>query len=157
MVQESAEAGRPQRPRRSPARSPREKSASNGRTGGNGGGSRTSGQLRAGPPFTASSQGDQGELAGLGNATAQLEETESPKPLLNPKEGKPVDLATVRFRIALFSMAILAFVVVASFVSLWRAQPSIDNLTRLLEIIFAPLVALAGVAVAFYYRSKPPS
>jgi hypothetical protein len=157
MVQEPAEADRPQGARRSPARSPEEKSTSNGRSRGNGRGSRTPARSRVGPPITAPSLGDEGELPGPGNAPAQLEETESPKPLLNPKESKPIDLATVRFRIAVFSMAILAFVVVASFVTLWRTQPSIDNLTRLLEIIFAPLVALAGVAVAFYYRSKPPS
>jgi hypothetical protein len=65
-------------------------------------------------------------------------------------------LATARFRIALFSMGILAFVVVGSFASLWRAQPNFDDLARLLEILFAPLVALAGVAVAFYYKSQPP-
>jgi hypothetical protein len=36
---------------------------------------------------------------------------------------------------------------------LWRGG-NVDNLTRLLDIIFAPLVAVVGVAVAFYYRGN---
>jgi hypothetical protein len=43
--------------------------------------------------------------------------------------------------------------VVGSFVTLWHGQ-NIEDLTRLLEIIFAPLVAVVGVAVAFYYRGS---
>lgn len=84
-----------------------------------------------------------------------LEENEVPGQLEVPKTGKPIPLATARFIIALLSIAILAFVVVAAFATLWQGQ-SIDNLSRLLEILFAPLVALVGVAVAFYYRSNPP-
>jgi hypothetical protein len=51
------------------------------------------------------------------------------------------------------SVALLTFVVVASFVTIWLGKP-IDDLTRLLEILFAPLVALVAAAVAFYYRSS---
>jgi hypothetical protein len=76
-----------------------------------------------------------------------------PLQVLTPEYGKPTHLATVRFRIALFSIAILAFVVVAAFVTLWLGG-SVDNLTRVLEIIFAPLIALVAAAVAFYYRSN---
>jgi len=50
-------------------------------------------------------------------------------------------------------VGLLIFVVVASFVSLWHGM-KIDDLTRLLEIIFAPLVAVVAVVVAFYYRSS---
>lgn len=67
-----------------------------------------------------------------------------------PQVGKTIPLPTARFWVALFSIGILAFVVVASFVSLWLGD-SIDNLTRLLDILFAPLVALVAAAVAFYY------
>jgi len=60
-------------------------------------------------------------------------------------------MSWARFWIALIALAILAFVVVASFVTLWLPHPAIDDLTRVLEILFAPLVALVGIAVAFYY------
>ena len=48
-------------------------------------------------------------------------------------------------------MMILGLVVIASFVILWRAKADTDDLTRVLEIIFAPIVALVGVTLAFYY------
>lgn len=77
----------------------------------------------------------------------------APKAGAYPQYGKRLNLDWIRFLIALLSIAILAFVVVAAFVTLWRGQ-SIDGLTRLLEIIFAPLIALVAAAVAFYYRSE---
>ena len=70
-----------------------------------------------------------------------------------PKEGKPTHLAKSRYVIALCSVALLTFVVVAAFVTIWRGQ-NIDNLTRVLEIIFAPIVAVVAAAVAFYYHSS---
>jgi hypothetical protein len=48
-------------------------------------------------------------------------------------------------------MMILGLVVIAPFVILWRAKADTDDLTRVLEIIFAPIVALVGVTLAFYY------
>lgn len=79
--------------------------------------------------------------------------TERPGKIITPKEGKATHLARSRLVLALCSVALLGFVVVASFVTLWRGG-NVDNLTRLLEIIFAPLVAVVGVAVAFYYRGS---
>ena len=70
-----------------------------------------------------------------------------------PKEGKPTHLAKSRYVIALCSVALLTFVVVAAFVTIWRGQ-NIDNLTRVLEIIFAPIVAVVAAAVAFYYHGS---
>jgi hypothetical protein len=145
MVQEPAAADRPQRARRS-ARSPEAKPTRNGQS---------KGQSDS-PPHTVPYLGGEAEPPEPHEALARLEETERPGSLLDPEKGKPTHLATARFRIALFSMGILAFVVVGSFASLWRAQPNFDDLARLLEILFAPLVALAGVAVAFYYKSQPP-
>ena len=75
----------------------------------------------------------------------------APGNITDPEYGKPTHLAKVRFRIALCSLALLAFIVVAAFVTLWAGR-SIDNLTRLLEIIFAPVIAVVAAAVAFYYR-----
>ena len=64
----------------------------------------------------------------------------------------------MRFIIALLSLLILMFVVVMTFVILgWRSSVPVENLMRVLEVLFAPLVALVGVAVAFYYRGNPPS
>jgi len=76
-----------------------------------------------------------------------------PKSLDRPivGQGRKVHMSLARFWIALIALAILAFVVVASFVTLWLPHPAVDNLTRVLEILFAPLVALVGIAVAFYY------
>jgi hypothetical protein len=58
-----------------------------------------------------------------------------------------------RLRIAQYSVGLLAFVVVGSFVTLWLGR-SIDDLSRLLDIIFAPIIAVVAAAVAFYYRSS---
>ena len=71
-------------------------------------------------------------------------------------QRRPIHVNTARFLIALLSLATLVFVVVMSFVTLWRASVPVENLMRLLEVLFAPLVALVGVAVAFYYRGNPP-
>jgi hypothetical protein len=73
-----------------------------------------------------------------------------------PGVGKPFNIHAARFRLALCSIALLAFVVVAAFVGLYLRRSSIEDITRLLEIMFAPLVALVAAAVAFYYRSNPP-
>jgi hypothetical protein len=82
----------------------------------------------------------------------------TPLPLGRPKLGRPIHLNTVRFVIALLSLLILMFVVVMTFVTLcWRSNVPVENLMRVLEVLFAPLVALVGVAVAFYYRGNPPS
>jgi hypothetical protein len=75
-------------------------------------------------------------------------------PSAPPGLDKPVAVTHMdksRFRIALFAVALLAFVVVAAFASLWQGR-NIEDLTRLLEILFAPLVAVVTAVVAFYYR-----
>jgi hypothetical protein len=88
-----------------------------------------------------------GELSGpVGLASA-------PEGIATPEYGKPTHLARARFRIALCSIAVLAFIVVAAFASLWSGQ-SIDSITRLLEVVFAPVVAVVTAAVAFYYRDN---
>lgn len=79
--------------------------------------------------------------------------SERPGMIVTPKQVRATHLAWSRFALAMCSVALLGFVVVASFLTLWRGQ-GIDNLTRLLEIIFAPIVAVVGVAVAFYYRGS---
>lgn len=73
-----------------------------------------------------------------------------------PEEGAPTPMDKYRLRIALCSVALLAFVVVAAFASLWEGQ-AIENLTRLMEIVFAPLVAVVTAVVAFYFTAAPPT
>lgn len=72
-------------------------------------------------------------------------------PLIDVEVRQRADENVVRFRLATASIAILAAVVVAAFVIVWRGQ-NVDRLARVLEILFAPLVAVVGAAVAFYYR-----
>jgi hypothetical protein len=163
MEQAPAGAGGSSGARRSRTGSPAPKPTGNGATP-PAGAPRSNGRRRTAPVQA------EGELSGpvqLGTPLLQslpLEDEEEglsgpvqldtpPLQVLPPEYGKAAHLAVVRFRIALFSIAILSFVVVASFVTLWLGQ-SVDNLTRVLEIIFAPLVALVAAAVAFYYRSN---
>jgi hypothetical protein len=82
-----------------------------------------------------------------------LQEDESPPGLITftGKLSEPVHPTAARYRIARAAMIILGLVVIASFVILWRANAKTDDLTRVLEIIFAPIVALVGVTLAFYY------
>jgi hypothetical protein len=90
-----------------------------------------------------------------GELSAPVGLASAPREIAAPEYGKPTHLAKSRFRIALCSIVILAFIVVAAFVTLWTGR-SIDGLTRLLEIIFAPVVAIVASAVAFYYRDNTP-
>lgn len=79
----------------------------------------------------------------------------SPPPeLIHPKFGRTIHVSTARFIVAMCSIATLIFVVVATFVTLWQGHVLIDELMRVLEVLFAPLVALVGVAVAFYYKGN---
>ncbi len=79
--------------------------------------------------------------------------SERPGKIVTPQQVRATHLAWSRFTLALCSVALLGFVVVASFLTLWRGQ-GIEDLTRLLEIIFAPIVAVVAAAVAFYYRGS---
>lgn len=94
----------------------------------------------------------------LGEEEELAEQDESPEGLIPAKLSRPVHVTAARYRIARAAMIILGVVVIASFAILWRANAGIDGLTRVLEIIFAPIVALVGVTLAFYYyRPGGPS
>jgi hypothetical protein len=60
----------------------------------------------------------------------------------------------VRGKIALYLLALLAGVVVASFVFMWVNPDRIDAMKTLLEIVFSPLIALVGAATGFYFGGK---
>lgn len=104
------------------------------------------------PPTVLDTGSSEGKLSGPVILPAVSPET-APGNITDPEYGKPTHMAKVRFRIALCSLALLAFIVVAAFATLWSGQ-NIENLTRLLEIIFAPVVAVVAAAVAFYYRDN---
>lgn len=86
----------------------------------------------------------------------QQQSTTAGKPpsLGRARVSRPIHVNTARFLIALCALATLIFVVVASFVSLWVFHVAVEDLMRLLEVLFAPLIALVGIAVAFYYRDR---
>jgi hypothetical protein len=87
----------------------------------------------------------------------ELSERKVPQSLLSAADvSKPAQmpLSVARYRMAMTSMSVLGLVVIGSFVLLWRANAKTDDLTRVLEIIFAPIVALVGVSLAFYSKSN---
>src|SRR5690348_11849270 len=61
--------------------------------------------------------------------------------------GRTIHVNTARFFIALCALTTLIFVVVASFITLWLGHVRVEDLMRVLEVLFAPLIALVGVAV----------
>jgi hypothetical protein len=96
--------------------------------------------------------GAEEELPGFIELGPESPAGEVPGSLVSPIVGKS-HLAWARLAIALCSIALLVFVVVAAFATIWRGQ-DIDTLTRLLEIIFAPILVVVGAAVAFYYKGS---
>src|ERR1700688_2979868 len=89
---------------------------------------------------------EEGDSASLGLESPALSDDIIDLPAGTPGLDKPAVVSHMdksRFRIALCSVGLLAFVVVGAFVTLWLGRP-IDGLTRLLEIIFAPLVAVVA-------------
>jgi hypothetical protein len=72
----------------------------------------------------------------------------------------PVNLARyrewIRSAIAAFLLVILAGVIVASFLVVFKPKDSVDSalLEKLLAIIFGPLIALVSAATGFYFGSR---
>lgn len=81
------------------------------------------------------------------------EEGPPPDTLPTVKETSP-GLETTRAQIARALVALLAVVILFSFLTLWMAQPSGADLRELLTIIFSPLIALVSGAVGFYFGKR---
>ncbi len=75
-----------------------------------------------------------------------------------PYEVVPYDPAkareSVRGRIALSLIGLLAATILVSFVLLWMHPDRSKELHDLLALIFAPLVALVGSATGYYFGSQ---
>ncbi len=54
-------------------------------------------------------------------------------------------------------IALLVAVVLLSFLSLWINSVAANELEGLLQLVFAPIVALVGAATGFYYGARPKS
>jgi hypothetical protein len=154
---------KPRRPRRESATSkPPANEAHSTPTAANGQGRPATGPLYEGEGiFDPRGNSPEGLFEPLQQVRAQQQPAaagSTPPPLGHPKfVGRTIHLNTARFIIASGSLVILAFVVIMSFVIVgWRSNVPVDNLMRLLEVLFAPLVALVGIAVAFYYHGNSP-
>lgn len=74
-------------------------------------------------------------------------------PRSTPYDPEP-DREKVRGMIALVLVFLLVAIVAVSFLTLWIRDPSFDNLKGLLELIFAPIIAVVGSATGFYFGSR---
>jgi hypothetical protein len=64
----------------------------------------------------------------------------------------PVQREQLRGRIALLLIALLIAMIIISFIMLWILPADrFDSLTKLLQIIFAPIIGLVGAVTGFYY------
>jgi hypothetical protein len=150
VAQEPAEAGQPAKPRESATSNSPANEARSTPPGANG----------QDPPVPSQLE-EEGiyDLLPSQQVKAQQQHTAAGRTsaqLGRPKLGRVIHVNTARFLIAVCALATLMFVVFATFWTLWRGNVPIENLMRVLEVLFAPLIALVGVAVAFYYRGNPP-
>jgi hypothetical protein len=54
--------------------------------------------------------------------------------------------------IALIVVGSLAFIVVCSFISLWKVpHPSIDEVIKIIEAIISPVIGIVGAVTGFYF------
>jgi hypothetical protein len=74
-----------------------------------------------------------------------------PQPSVVPLEQQR---ETLRGRIAAALLGILAFIVVAAFLTIWFDWADDGELTDLLTLIFAPVLGLVGAVTGFYYGEK---
>lgn len=105
--------------------------------------------------------GPTGAPTGSAPAELNLTEQETPAPGPGPIVAElPYDPARdreiARRRLAFVLVGILGFTVFFSFITLWMVQfgltdITVDNLVDVLNVLFAPLVALVGAATGFYY------
>jgi hypothetical protein len=61
---------------------------------------------------------------------------------------------SMRGLIAAWLLALLSFLIVLPLVGLFAHWASIADLTKLLEILFTPIVGLVGAATGFYYGQR---
>nr|WP_294505811.1 hypothetical protein [uncultured Rhodopila sp.] len=73
-------------------------------------------------------------------------------PSIHPIAKKRED---VRWYIALIIVLSLAFIVVASFVSLWvRGETPVDEVVKVIGAITAPVIGIVGAVTGFYFSES---
>ena len=76
----------------------------------------------------------------------------------SPPTVEPYDPSQVRERLrgALAGglLALLAFIIIGSFISLWFDWANSDEIDRILTMVLAPVIALVGAATGFYYGGR---
>lgn len=74
-------------------------------------------------------------------------------PVTEPYDPEP-KREWARAIIALTLIGLLIAIVMASFVTLWVHPDYLEQMRGLLELIFAPIIALVGSATGFYFGGK---
>ena len=76
---------------------------------------------------------------------------------VNQPEPAPFDPSrqreSMRGVVAGLLLVILAFIIIAAFLSYWFNWASQDQIEGLLTIVFAPMIGLVGAATGFYFGS----
>ena len=60
----------------------------------------------------------------------------------------------VRGLIAQALIVLLAVIILFAFISLWTYSSTFGDLEKLLTIVFAPVIALVGTAIGYYFGGK---
>jgi len=100
-----------------------------------------------------------GGQGGDGDDVINLEEDDRVPEFSEPElklEKFSITIENVRAQVARSLVAILAVVVLFSFLTLWLISPppGIGDLEKLLTIIFGPLIALVSGAIGYYFGGK---
>lgn len=75
-----------------------------------------------------------------------------PLPAKEPWDPEP-ERERKRGQIAIGLLALLAGVIVGSFLTLWFKWAGTDDLLKILNVLFGSLVGLVGAVTGFYYGS----
>ncbi len=89
-------------------------------------------------------------------ATAEdfTSEPDAPTPEVQAKPYDPEpEREKKRGQMAIGLLALLASVIVGSFLSLWFKWAGTDDLLKVLNVVFGSLIGLVGAVTGFYYGS----
>lgn len=97
---------------------------------------------------------DRGTSSAIGNPTLQIDLSPpgGGQPKTEPYDPNP-KREIARSLIAYLLIGILAFIVIAAMVFLWAKPDRSKEMHDLLEVLFAPMVALVGAVTGYYFGS----